>query len=122
MKSQSVFKKCRDTVLFFTVALFSVHGPVYAVDAKPAGKLASEPCQLTLVEKYPERHPESQWSPSRREDIKRCDKVPDQQKTGITPVQGKKPENGTSVYRCCLCKRKTVEIIRTGTKTVGRQT
>ena len=78
MNSQSVFTRCLKTGLFFTVALFFVHGQVQAADGK------------TPVEKYLERHPESQWPPSRREEIRRCDNALDQQKAVNPSAQEKK--------------------------------
>ncbi len=90
MNSQSVFTKCLKTGLFFATALFFVHGQVQAADAKTHGSNSGEPCQLTPVEKYLERHPESQWPPSRREEIRRCDNALDQQKAVNPSTQGKK--------------------------------
>lgn len=79
MNSQSVFDKCQRTALCFVTILLFVHGPVQAADVKTGGNRGSEPCQLTTVEKYLERHPESQWPPSRREELRRCDNPVDQQ-------------------------------------------
>ena len=73
--------------MLFAAALFFVHGQVQAADTKTAGSNSGEPCQLTPVEKYLERHPESQWPPSRREEIRRCDNA-DQQKKPSPPTQG----------------------------------
>ncbi len=92
MNSQSVFTKSFKTGLFFAAALFFVIGTVYAADTKTATNKDGEPCQLTPVEKYLERHPESQWPPSRREEIRRCDNALDQQK-GVNPsAQEKKTQ------------------------------
>ena len=90
MNSPSVFTRCLKTGLFFTVALFFVHGQVQAADGKTPGSNSGEPCQLTPVEKYLERHPESQWPPSRREEIRRCDNALDQQKAVNPSAQEKK--------------------------------
>ncbi len=47
------------------------------------GKTGSdEPCRLTPQEKHWMRNPESQWPPSRRERLKRCDDRP------VGPVPG----------------------------------
>lgn len=39
--------------------------------------IQAEPCRLTPQEKHWQRNPESQWPPSRRERIRRCDDQPD---------------------------------------------
>lgn len=79
MNSQSVFSKCLRTGLLVVASLFFVHGAVQAADTNTAGNRDGEPCQLTPVEKYLERHPESQWPPSRRDEIRRCDNTSGQQ-------------------------------------------
>lgn len=84
MNSQSVFTKSFKTGVFLQPALFFVIGTVHAADTETATNKDGEPCQLTPVEKYLERHPESQWPPSRREEIRRCDNALDQQK-GVNP-------------------------------------
>lgn len=93
MNRPSVFKMNLKTGLLFMAALFFVHGSAQASSAQPAQKTPSEPCQLTPVEKYLERHPESQWPPSRREEIRRCDNVPDQGGSAVKPsAQGQKSQ------------------------------
>ena len=73
MNSQSVFTRCLKTGLFFTVALFFVHGQVQAADGKTPGSNSGEPCQLTPVE-----------------EIRRCDNALDQQKAVNPSAQEKK--------------------------------
>ena len=89
MSGQSVFTNCLKRGLLFVAALFLVHGAVQAAEAKTATDKGSEPCRLTPVEKYLERHPESQWPPSRREGIRRCDNTPAPQSVNV-PEQEKK--------------------------------
>ncbi len=92
MNSQSVFRRCQKTGLLFAVALCFVYGPVQAADANTAKNKSAEPCQLTPVEKYLERHPESQWPPSRRDEIRRCDNASGQQGAVNPSVQGNRTQ------------------------------
>ena len=92
MNSQSVYTKSFKTGLFFAAALFFVIGTVHAADTETVTNKDGEPCQLTPVEKYLERHPESQWPPSRREEIRRCDNALDQQGVPDSSTQEKKEQ------------------------------
>lgn len=57
--------------LFLSLAARAADFP--AVPEKPQKTVEDEPCRLTPLEKHWMRNPESQWPPSRRERVKRCD-------------------------------------------------
>ena len=75
-------RPCMRTALLAVAAVFFSAGSVLAAEnperpAKVEIGTQAEPCRLTPQEKYWQRNPESQWPPSRRERIHRCDGQPD---------------------------------------------
>lgn len=70
------------TILLVVTPAVLLPGSISAAET-PEGTLKAEsgkqaePCRLTPQEKYWQRNPESQWPPSRRERVHRCDGQPD---------------------------------------------
>lgn len=61
--------------VFLSVSVMAAGTPEGPLKAEKGTQ--AEPCRLTPQEKYWQRNPESQWPPSRRERIHRCDGQPD---------------------------------------------